>query len=130
MAHFDFKGIDELIEQFELEAERVERNAAAAVKAGAEVLKEKLEASAPVRTGGLRASIKVGPVKHGYITGYHCEVYPAGKVPNRKKQEYNDIASYLEYGRSNMPARPWIRSTTETAWADVAEAITTELMKD
>lgn len=130
MAAFKFEGIDDLIEQMELESERVERNAEAAVKAGAEVLREKLEAVAPVRTGGLRANIKVGYVKKNSIDGIHCEVYPAGKVPNRKKQEYNDIASYLEYGRSNMPARPWIRPTVESSWADVAEAIMTELMKD
>ena len=128
MAQFEFDGIDALIEQMNMEAERIERNGQAAVQAGAEVLRQQLEAAAPVRTGGLAGSIKVGPVKRDSVNGIHCEVYPDGK--NRYGQRYATIGSVLEYGRSNMPARPWLRTTAETAGGAVAEAMVAELTKD
>lgn len=128
MAAFEVGDIDALIQQMQLESERVERNAQAAVQAGAEVLREALEASAPVRTGGLAGSIKVGKIGRDSVNGVHADVYPDGTDPHGER--YATIGSVLEYGRSNMPARPWLRPTAESAGAAVTEAMRAELMKD
>lgn len=128
MAAFEVDGIDALIQQMQLEEARIERNGPAAVLAGAEVLRQQLEASAPVRTGGLAGSIRVGKLVKDSINGIHCDVYPDGKDPHGER--YATIGSVLEYGRSNMPARPWLRPTAETAGAAVSAAMAAEIMKD
>ena len=128
MAQFEVGDVDKLIEHMNLEAERVERNAQAAVLAGAEVLRQRLEDAAPVRTGGLAGHIKVGKVQRDAINGVNCEVYPDGRDPHGER--YATIGSVLEYGRSNMPAQPWLRPTAESAGAAVSEAMMAELMKD
>lgn len=128
MAAWEVTGLDQLIEQMKLEETRIERNGPAAVAAGAEVLRQQLEAAAPVRTGGLAGSIRVGQVQKNSIDGIHADVYPDGKDPHGER--YATIGSVLEYGRSNMPARPWLRPTAESAGAAVQAAVAAELMKD
>ena len=128
MAAFEVDGLDALIEQMRLEESRIERKGPAAVLAGAEVLRQQLEASAPVRTGGLAGSIRVGKVATNSIDGIHADVYPDGKDPHGER--YATIGSVLEYGRSNMPARPWIRPTAESAASAVQAAVAAELMND
>ena len=128
MAAWEVDGLDQLIEMMKLEETRVERNGPAAVLAGAEVLRQELEAAAPVRTGGLAGSIRVGKVAKDTINGIHCDVYPDGKDPHGER--YATIGSVLEYGRSNMPARPWLRPTAEGVGAAVQAAVAAELMKD
>lgn len=128
MAAWEVTGLDQLIEQMKLEETRIERNGPAAVAAGAEVLRQQLEQAAPVRTGGLAGSIRVGQVQKNSIDGIHADVYPDGKDPHGER--YATIGSVLEYGRSNMPARPWLRPTAESAGAAVQAAVAAELMKD
>ena len=120
--------MDVLIKAMEDATQRMDRRGPAAVTAGAAVLKEALSAAAPRRTGGLAASIKAKPVKHDSINGYYAEVYPDGKDPHGER--YQTIGSVLEYGRSNMPARPWIRPTVDAAGDKVSAAMAAELYKD
>lgn len=128
MARFEFDGIDALIGQMALEAGRVERRAEAAVRAGAEVMRGKLEAAAPVRTGGLAGSIRVGKIAKDAVNGAYADIYPDGRNPSGER--YATIGSVLEYGRSNMPARPWLRPTVESEGDAVARAMAEEIMKD
>ena len=120
--------MDALIKAMDVEAQRMDRRGPAAVTAGAAVLKDALSAAAPRRTGGLAASIKAKPAKHDSINGHYSDVYPDGK--DEHGERYATIGSVLEHGRSNMPARPWIRPTVDAAGDKVSAAMAAELYKD
>lgn len=71
-------------------------------------------------TGDLANSIKQTSVKKRGET--QCvEVYPHGK--NRRGQDNATVGFVHQYGRSNMPARPWFTSSNEKAAPDVQEAM-------
>ena len=78
-------------------------------------------AAAPVRTGALAASIKAGAVKYSAADGYYCEVAPTDT--NAEGENLAKIGNILEYGRSNMPARPWFVPTVDSAVEEVNSAI-------
>lgn len=131
MANFSIQGVDELIEAMSLEARRVERNGSAAVEAGAQVALEAMKQTVPVRTGGLKDHIKIDGPHHSAIDGYHCDVYPTGTKKNGKKRErYETVGYVLEYGRSNMAARPWMRPAVENNSDAIGAAIADTLMRD
>lgn len=128
MARFDAGGIDRLRQALEKEGERVQRNGAAAVQAGARVLKEAMQQTVPVRTGELQKHIKAGQTKYSPGDGYYADVAPSGKT--REGERYATIGFVLEYGRSNMPAQPWMRPAVERSGKAVAAAMKAELYKD
>lgn len=71
-------------------------------------------------TGDLASSIKQTPVKKKGET--QCvEVYPHGK--NRRGESNATVGFVHQYGRSNMPARPWFTSSNEKAAPEVQEAM-------
>ncbi len=111
----------------DVEAMRILSRGPAAVAAGAEVAVEYLQAYVPLRTGGLMQSIKAGKVKRNSIDGVYCDVGPTGK--DKHGEPYEKIGNILEYGRSNMPARSWVRTAVERGGSAVAEAMRDELMK-
>ena len=118
MATFNVTGIDEAIQQLNLQAETIQRLGPAAAMAGGAAAAEALAATAPVRSGQLAGSMKVAGPYHTVADGYYCDVYPNG---TRVDGERNATVGYvLEYGRSNMPARPWMRPALDSS----AEAIT------
>lgn len=129
MATFNVVGIDEAIRQMELAADVMKQRAPDAVKAGAQVLKDALTKSAPAgKTGQLAASIKIDDLHHTVADGFYTDVYPDGK---RTDGERNATVGYvLEYGRSNMPARPWMRTTAERCAEDVQNAMVSVLAGD
>lgn len=112
----------------DVEAQRIDRRGSAAVTAGAAIVKDTLQAAAPRRTGGLSESIKAKAAQYDTINGHYADVYPDGK--DEHGQRYATIGSVLEYGRSNMPARPWIRPTVDAAGDKVSAAMAAELYKD
>lgn len=118
MGAFKTGGIAAEMAKFEKLARGSEESCKKAVKAGGKLLAEKLQAAAPVRTGGLAASIKAGAVKYSAADGYHCEVGP-GKAKNAEGEYYAKIGNILEYGRSNMPERPWFVPTVDSAEDEV-----------
>ena len=71
--------------------------------------------------GALAASIKAGAVKYSAADGYYCEVAPTGT--NAEGENLAKIGNILEYGRSNMPARPWFAPTVDSAAEEVNSAI-------
>ena len=84
------------------------------------LLAERLAAAAPVDTGALAASIKAGSVDYNAADGYHCEVMPVGE---NHGENLAKIGNILEYGRSNMPARPWFNPTVDQATGEVTQAM-------
>lgn len=71
-------------------------------------------------TGDLASSIKQTPVKKKGET-QTVEVYPHGK--NRRGQDNATVGFVQQYGRSNMPARPWFTASNEKAAPEVQEAM-------
>ena len=128
MARFEFSGLDGMMAALEREAERVQRNGPAAVKAGAEALKAAMQQTVPVRTGGLRDHIKVRSPQYNSVDGHYCEIVPDGTDPHGER--YATIGFVQEYGRSDMPAHPWMRPATESAGPAVNEAMRAEIFKD
>lgn len=121
MATFDTVGIDEAIKQFDLKSEEMQRLAPEAVMAGARVAAGVLADTAPYRTGQLSGSITIKGPYHNVVDGHYADVFPDGK---RNDGERNATVGYvLEYGRSNMPARPWMRPATESHADEINGAI-------
>lgn len=121
MGAFKTGGIAAEIGKFEKLARGSEESCKKAVKAGGKLLASKLSEAAPVRTGGLAASIKAGSVKYSAADGYYCVIAPDGR--DARGENYAKIGNVLEYGRSNMPARPWFAPTVDSAVEEVTSAI-------
>lgn len=128
MASFSIQGIDEMLEAMQLEAERVERNGPDAAMAGAKVALEAMEETAPVRTGGLKGHIKIKGPFFDTVDGHHADVFPTGK--DKYGERYETIGFVQEYGRSNMPAQPWMRPAVETKADAIGAAVADALMRD
>ena len=126
MARFEVSGIEGM-------QDRLLKREAAATKAvpkmlkagGAVLVKAQQEEirrtfTGKRSTGDLASSIKQTSVKKKGET--QCvEVYPHGN--NRRGQPNATVVFVLQYGRSNMPARPWFTSSNEKAAPEVQEAM-------
>ena len=114
MASFNFQGADELLKEFErMGADLSERGPAMAMAGGRAAVAE-MEKRVPVRTGGLKGHIAIKGPFHTTMDGYYVDVFPDGTKKNgRKRERYAAIGYILEYGRSNMAARPWMRPAVE-----------------
>lgn len=103
----DLKGLEEYLEAIVRAGRDIDEAAASAVLAAAEVLQDGMQARVPVRTGNLRAHIRIkGPVREGNETS--CEV----GVIHDKAFTDDDTARYgnaVEYGTAHTPAQPYIR---------------------
>lgn len=71
-------------------------------------------------TGDLANSIKCSSVKKKDDM-QSVEVYPHGK--NRRGERNATVGFVQQYGRSNMPARPWCTAAVEKAAPEVQEAM-------
>lgn len=129
MASFSTGGISVQIEMLKKLENRADDVCKAAVKAGADVLVRRLKEAAPVHQGNrkdvkpgqLRDSIKAGKVEWSATDGYSCDVGPKGD--DIHGQSLAKIGNVLEYGRSNMPARPWFVPTVKAAEPEVKAAM-------
>ena len=129
MASFNVIGIDALIEDMQLEAERIDRNGPDAVMAGAKVAIEAMRKTVPEDTGGLKAAIQAKkPTIDERWDGHFVDVFPDGK--NKYGERYAEIGFVLEYGRSNMRPRPWMRPAVENEADAINDAMVNVLMRD
>lgn len=128
MAAFNLQGIDEMMKALELEAERVERNGPEAAMAGGKAAIQAMEGTVPVRTGGLKGHIQAKGPFHDAVNGHYCDVYPTGK--DKRGQRYETIGFVQEYGRSDMPAQPWMRPAVEANADAIGQAMADVLMRD
>jgi len=126
MAKFTVTGLDDVQEALL----RQEAIAVAAVpemlEAGGEVMKGAFQAettklnSTGRSTGALTASIKVSAVKERN-GGKYIDIAPTGK--DRHGVRNAEKGFVLNYGRSNMPARPWFTTANESAAGDAISAM-------
>ena len=128
MASFNVVGMDELMADMQLEAERIDRNGPAAAMAGAEAAIDAMKKTVPVRTGGLKDHIKAKGPQHDLVDGHFADVFPTGK--NKRGERYETIGFVNEYGRSNMPANPWMRTAMETEGDAIGEKMAEVLLRD
>lgn len=130
MATFNTMGVDELLRELEEHGRDVSEKLPEAALAGARAAVAEMQKRVPVRTGGLKAHIKIGEVHRTVAEGTYVEVYPSGtKKSGRKRERYETVGYVLEYGRSNMPARPWMRPAVEEGADAIAEAMADVLSK-
>ena len=127
MAKLDISGIPEAIKRFEEMGKRTEPALKKAVKAGGDLLAEKLRDQAPVRTGALKASIKASAVKSSSSEGYYTEVKPVGNHP-KNGESLAKIGNILEYGRAKMAwFTPTVVNCENEVNAKIAEVFNKEM---
>ena len=130
MARFNTVGLEEVEKQFLKAGEAATKAVPLMLEAGAAVLikaqqaeAQKLNISGRSR-GALVKSIKADKVK-GTNTSKYKEVYPQGIDRSHTKKGVRNAEKgfVLEYGRSNMPARPWIATANEQSADSVSNAM-------
>ena len=106
MAKIEFKGIDKYAKQLEELGARAEGICKYAIYDAAGLVIDEIKRSAPVDTGDMRDSIKLTHMQNstGFVhTKIVFEGYDSKGAPNALK------ARAIEKGRSNMPAKPFVR---------------------
>lgn len=124
MAKFTVSGLDDVQEAMLRRDAATMEAVPEMLKAGGEVIRrafqeetQKLNSTGRA-TGALAASMKVSAVKERDGAKY-VEIAPTGKDKHGVRNAEKGFV--LNYGRSNMPARPWFTSANEKA-ADEATA--------
>ena len=118
MAKFNVVGLDDVAEQMLQRAEIAEEAVPEMLKAGGAVMQEAQRAEIRTMfrsrrsTGDLAASITVSKVKDR-DGGKMVEVYPDGKDRHGVRNATKGFV--LQYGRKNMPARPWFTAANTKA---------------
>lgn len=129
MARFEVSGIEDFADKILKREAAATAAVPAMLKAGAAVLVEAQQTeirstfTSNRTTGDLANSIKATSVKKT-DDGQTVEVYPHGT--NRRGQANATVGFVLQYGRSNMPARPWFTSANEKAAEEVQAAMRKE----
>ena len=124
MASFNVSGIDDILREFEQDAGRIAANGPAAAMAGGRAAVAEMEKRVPARTGGLKGHISIDGPHHTVADGHYVDVYPKGTKKNgRKTERYETVGYVLEYGRSNMAARPWMRPSVEEGSQAIVDAM-------
>lgn len=122
MAKFNVVGLDDVQEAMLRQDAIVEEAVPEMLKAGGAVMQKAQQEEIKTRfnsrrsTGALLASIKVSAVKE-IDGGKRVEIYPNGEDKHGVRNAEKGFV--LNYGRSNMPARPWFTAANEKAADDV-----------
>lgn len=128
MARFNVVGLDDIQERMLRREKATEEAVPEMLKAGGAVMQEaqKQEILSTFRsdrsTGDLAASIVVSKVKEK-DGGKMVEVYPDGKDRHGVRNATKGFV--LQYGRKNMPARPWFTAANTKA----ADAVNDEMRR-
>lgn len=85
---------------------------------GAEIMRDEIQATAPVRTGQLRDSIEIS--KRGREK-YSVRIGPSGK---------GFYGRYLEYGTSRLAARPFMRPAFDAVYGEAQRAIEAAIWRE
>ena len=123
MATFNTVGLNDITEFMLRQDEATMKVVPEMLKAGGSVMQKAQQneivanfGGSKRSTGALRRSIKVSAVKEK--NGGKCvEVYPDGKDSHGVRNATKGFV--LQYGRSNMPARPWFSEANNKAADDV-----------
>jgi hypothetical protein len=123
------EGLEEYEQAIREHVERVEDIVPDMLKAGAAVIASAMRARlASMGIGSIASSMMIGDVKE-FGMGRYIPIYPDGTQshgnPFRRRtgKASNMFVGYLlEYGTSNMPARPWLSVAERSAEAAAHEA--------
>ena len=126
MARFEVSGIEAAEAALMRQSERAARAVPKMLKAGAAVLvrvqQEEIRSTfrGERATGDLANSIK--QTRRRQKDSALCvEVYPHGT--NRRGERNATVGFVHQYGRSNMPARPWFTRSNQKATPEVRDAM-------
>lgn len=130
MAKFNTTGIEDVERQFLQMGEAAVKAVPLMLEAGAAVLIKAQQAEAAKLNisgrskGALVASIKADGVKSSGNSRFK-EVFPHGTDKSHTKAGVRNAAKgfVLEYGRSNMPAKPWMATANAASEGAVNEAM-------
>lgn len=104
------REIDDLVRK--LDGEGTER----AISVAAGVILKEVESRTPVRTGLLKASLRLGHYADRTLSSGKTRRYKATvSVPNSKRHGIMYYAVFLEYGTSKMAAHPFMRPAFEAS---------------
>lgn len=122
----DIIGLDHLGEDFlRLEKSMQNKISRQAVLAGARVARDKVRASAPVRTGKLKRGTVATVARRSETPG---EVVAGVKVSAPRRQKDAPFYwKFLELGTRNMVAQPFIRPTWDSGLAEIEGAVISKL---
>lgn len=102
---------------------KLKRELAGRIKEQAEILADAIRAETPVRTGRLRASVKVRRKRNEL----DLEVTAGGEATSvelrKGSGEAYDYALALEYGTADMPAQPFFYNTARELMPEIQENI-------
>jgi len=131
MATFNVVGFDDVIKGLEAASEDYKRVAIIAAEAGAKAAVKCMERTVPVRTGILKGSLQYKGPNFTFEKGHYFDVFPSGfKKNGRKKQRIEEVGFVLEYGKSNTPAMPWMRTAVEEGEPEIVAAMAEALKKE
>lgn len=128
MARLEITGLEEVQEAMLRRDEAAEAAVPAMLKAGGEVIQKAQQEEIKTRfhsrrsTGALLASIKLSAVKEKDDAKY-IEVAPTGTDSHGVRNAEKGFI--LNYGRKNMPARPWFTA----AHTKAADSVTAEMRR-
>lgn len=130
MAKFNTLGFEDIEKQFFNMGEAAVKAVPLMLEAGAQVIVKAQQTEAAKLNisgrskGALMKSIRSDQTKGNGSSRYR-EVYPHGvdKSHTKKGVRNAEKGFVLEYGRSNMPAQPWMATANEKSADDVTEAM-------
>lgn len=115
MAKISATGFEALAIDMEKLANLPKEAADDMLKSGGEIIKKaqekQIDAFRLVRTGAMKKSIAVGKARHNDDGSYSCSIYPKGK--DEKGTRNAEKGFIAEYGKTNQPPKPWMRTANE-----------------
>lgn len=124
MAKFELTGLGDIEKMLLNRETRVEAAVPEMVDAGADELikaeQEEMERLKLVDTGDMKKSVGATKLRKTDSGGYK-DVYPQGK--DRKGVRNAEKAFVAQYGKSNLPARPWLTTARAKSGDKVSAAM-------
>jgi HK97 gp10 family phage protein len=123
------EGLDDLDKSIEDLVRKLDGDATEkAVAVAGEVILKEVEIKAPVKTGLLKASLRIGHYRAG-STGRTNKYKATIGVPNSKRFGIMHYAVFLEYGTSKMNAKPFMRPAFDASSDRAVQAFANEIEK-
>lgn len=120
----EVKGLEDLIAKLNALPAKLEKKVIrAAVRKGANIIRDKARSYVPVDTGDLKKSITVSGAKYKKGT-----IALAIKPRNNKKKGVTVFyGRFIEYGTSKMAAKPYMRPAYDEAEKEVLDTVINDI---
>lgn len=120
----EVKGLEDLISKLNSLPEKLEKKVLrAAIRKGANIIRDKARAYVPVDTGELRKSITVSGAK------YRKGTIALSIKPRKNKKRGISVfyGKFIEYGTSKMAAKPFMRPAYDEAEKEVLDVVINDI---